>query len=78
MVSAVRQGVPIKEMPTFVQQGAIGLDPYAQRIMEFIADSGRSSKRIAEGLSRLADSAATASQVCKNQTCLVRFLPGHC
>jgi hypothetical protein len=63
MVSAIRQGVPIKEMPTFVQQGAIGLDPYAQKVMEFIAESGRSSKRIAEGLSRLADSALAASQV---------------
>jgi hypothetical protein len=75
MVSAVRQGVPIKEMPTFVQQGAIGLDPYAQRIMEFIADSGRSSKRIAEGLSRLADSAATASQVSQEPDLFGQILP---
>lgn len=63
LVSAVRQGVPIKEMPTFVKQGAIGLDPYAQKIMEFIADSGRSTKRIAEGLSRLADASIAASQI---------------
>ena len=63
LVSAVRQGVPIKEMPTFVKQGAIGLDPYAQKIMEFIADSGRSTKRIAEGLSRLADASMAASQI---------------
>jgi hypothetical protein len=63
LVSAVRQGIPIKEMPTFVKQGAIGLDPYAQKVMEFIAESGRSTKRISDGLSRLADAALEASQI---------------
>jgi hypothetical protein len=63
MVNAVRRGVPIRELPTYVQQGEIGLDPYTQQIMQLFADSGRSTKRIAEGLNRLADRAAEASRI---------------
>lgn len=58
IVNAVRSGIPIKELPAYVKQGEIGRDPYAQKIMEMFAESGRSSKRISEGLNNLADRAA--------------------
>lgn len=63
MVNAVRRGVPIRELPNYVQQGEIGLDPYTQQIMQLFAESGRSTKRIAEGLNRLADRAAEANSI---------------
>lgn len=58
IVNAVRSGIPIKELPAYVKQGEIGRDPYAQKVMEMFAESGRSSKRISEGLNNLATRAA--------------------
>ena len=63
LVSAIRRGVPIKELKNFVQQGSIDMDPNTQKVMEFIADKGRSSKAIAGGLSDLADRAFEISQM---------------
>jgi hypothetical protein len=63
LVNAVRRGVPIKELKKYAQQGSIDMDPNTQRVMEFIADKGRSSKAIAEGLSGLADRAFEISQM---------------
>jgi len=58
IVNAVRSGIPIKELPAYVKQGEIGRNPYAQKVMEMFAESGRSSKRISEGLNNLATRAA--------------------
>ena len=63
LVNAVRRGIPIKELKKYAQQGSIDMNPNTQRVMEFIADKGRSSKAIAEGLSGLADRAFEISQM---------------
>lgn len=54
-VNARRNGIKLKD---YVQQGDIGMDPYARQILEMFAENGRSGKRMGEMLSLLADEAA--------------------
>lgn len=50
-VNARRAGQKLKD---YVQQGMLGADPYAIKVLEMFADNSRSSKRMAEALDRLA------------------------
>ena len=50
-VNARRSGQKLKD---YVQQGMLGADPYAIKVLEMFADNSRSSKRMAEALDRLA------------------------
>jgi hypothetical protein len=50
-VNARRSGQKLKD---YVQQGMLGADPYALKVLEMFADNSRSSKRMAESLDRLA------------------------
>ena len=54
VVNAKRKGINLQEMAA---QADIGTDPYTQQIIQMFADSGRSGKKMAEGLNRLADAA---------------------
>lgn len=54
-VNARRNGIKLKD---YVQQGDIGMDPYARAILEMFAENGRSGKRMGELLGVLADEAA--------------------
>jgi len=54
-VNARRSGQKLKD---YVQQGMLGADPYALKVLEMFADNSRSSKRMAEALDRLATTAA--------------------
>lgn len=58
-VNARRSGQKLKD---YAQQGALGADPYAIKILDMLADNSRSSKRMAEALDRLATAAAEQSQ----------------
>jgi hypothetical protein len=50
-VNARRSGQKLRD---YVQQGMLGADPYAIKVLEMFADNSRSSKRMAEALDRLA------------------------
>jgi len=54
VVNAKRKGINLQEMAA---QSDIGTDPFTQQIIQMFADAGRSGKKMAEGLSRLADAA---------------------
>jgi hypothetical protein len=63
LVNAIRSGTRVKDLPQFIKQIPIDADPNTRKVLEFIVESGRSSTRIAEGLTRLADNAYNLSQV---------------
>jgi hypothetical protein len=50
-VNARRAGQKLKD---YAQQGVLGADPYALKVLDMFADNSRSSKRMAEALDRLA------------------------
>jgi hypothetical protein len=54
-VNARRAGQKLKD---YAQQGALGADPYAIKVLDMFADNSRSAKRMAEALDRLATKAA--------------------
>ena len=54
VVNAKRRGISLQEMAA---QADIGMDPHTQQIIKMVADAGRSGKKIAEGLDRLATAA---------------------
>jgi hypothetical protein len=54
-VNARRAGQKLKD---YAQQGVLGADPYALKVLDMFADNSRSSKRMAEALDRLATKAA--------------------
>ena len=53
-VNARRRNIPLEDM---AKQMDIGTNPYTQRILQMFADSGRSGKKITEGLNNLANAA---------------------
>jgi hypothetical protein len=63
LVNAIRSGTKVKDLSEFIKQIPIDADPNTRKVLEFIVNSGRSSTRIAEGLTRLADNAYNLSQV---------------
>ncbi len=54
-VNARRAGQKLKD---YAQQGVLGADPYALKVLDMFADNSRSPKRMAEALDRLATKAA--------------------
>ena len=54
-VNARRAGQKLKD---YAQQGVLGADPYALKVLDMFAENSRSSKRMAEALDRLATKAA--------------------
>jgi hypothetical protein len=54
-VNARRAGQKLKD---YAQQGVLGADPYALKVLDMFADNSRSAKRMAEALDRLATKAA--------------------
>ena len=54
-VNANRAGKKLKD---YAQQGVLGADPYALKVLDMFAENSRSSKRMAEALDRLATKAA--------------------
>jgi hypothetical protein len=50
-VNARRAGQKLKD---YAQQGVLGADPYALKVLDMFAENSRSSKRMAEALDRLA------------------------
>tara|TARA_R110000772_G_scaffold118826_7_gene224643 strand:+ start:227 stop:6631 length:6405 start_codon:yes stop_codon:yes gene_type:complete len=54
-VNARRSGQKLKD---YAQQGVLGADPYALKVLDMFADNSRSAKRMGEALDRLATKAA--------------------
>ena len=53
-VNARRAGQKLKD---YVQQGVLGADPYALKVLDMLAENSRSAKRMGEALERLATAA---------------------